>query len=413
MAMELQAKVSLETMMEYCDLIHGSNLTTVMVTDEEGQLLYQTHAIDDENRVGFSNILFQELKEKCEGHPLIETFNSTYLYAFFPVFKPEELHYVIIGPALMHQPSRDDVEHIAPLYPQSTIEQLFTAAMFMPIYDFYRFVYVLQAMYYFVYNHSMKNDEIKIVYEQISLQSDLKKNIMDDIAIAESARQPSTDSYFLYEQELLGCLLAGDTERVARELSNPTIPPNYLLKHRHWREYLDSHTEFFVFATLVSRTAIHGGMKADQALSLEEMYARRCLDLSTPEEISLLMVQMLTDFTKRVASEIQKASYSEPIIRSMQYISSHVHDELSLPILASQVHLSPRYLSRIFKEEVGESIITYIQKQRVEEAKNMLRFTNFSYSEIANLLNFVSQSYFIKVFRQHVGETPQQFRNRF
>jgi AraC-like DNA-binding protein len=72
--------------------------------------------------------------------------------------------------------------------------------------------------------------------------------------------------------------------------------------------------------------------------------------------------------------------------------------------------LSPSQISRKFKKETGISIVEYVQRERVEEAKRMLVFSSRALPEIANCLNFASQSYFTAVFRKIVGMTPAEYR---
>ena len=86
--------------------------------------------------------------------------------------------------------------------------------------------------------------------------------------------------------------------------------------------------------------------------------------------------------------------------------------DISLDHLAEICHLSPNYLSSLFKKEVGISISEFIQQLRIDEAKKLLDLTNYSISEIGTFLNFNDQSYFIKTFKKHTGLTPKQYRGR-
>ena len=76
------------------------------------------------------------------------------------------------------------------------------------------------------------------------------------------------------------------------------------------------------------------------------------------------------------------------------------------------MQLSPRYLSRRFKQETGTTITSYIQQARVREAQNLLLLSDESFLEISNFLHFISQSYFIQIFKRYTGMTPQQYRKR-
>ena len=86
-------------------------------------------------------------------------------------------------------------------------------------------------------------------------------------------------------------------------------------------------------------------------------------------------------------------------------LNGHIVDEL-----AKEVSLSPKYLSDRFRRETGQTLHSYIQEQKIREAKNLLRHTDDSLSEISQLLNFSSQSYFTSVFRKNTKLTPRQYR---
>ncbi|MDQ0233070.1 YesN/AraC family two-component response regulator [Metabacillus malikii] len=64
----------------------------------------------------------------------------------------------------------------------------------------------------------------------------------------------------------------------------------------------------------------------------------------------------------------------------------------------------------MFKKEVGISVTEYIQRTKIEEAKKLISFSDYSLSKIHTLLNFTDQSYFTKVFKKYTGYTPKQYR---
>ena len=73
--------------------------------------------------------------------------------------------------------------------------------------------------------------------------------------------------------------------------------------------------------------------------------------------------------------------------------------------------LHTSHLSRLFNQNPGLSISDYIRKKKIEKAQNLLRFSDFTYVEIANYLSFSSQSHFIQTFEHYVGMTPKQYRS--
>jgi AraC family transcriptional activator of pobA len=80
--------------------------------------------------------------------------------------------------------------------------------------------------------------------------------------------------------------------------------------------------------------------------------------------------------------------------------------------LASQLNLSPRYLSDMLKQETGKTAIELIHISLVNEAKNRLRLDDQRVSEIAYELGFGDLSYFSRLFKKETGITPNQFKKQ-
>ena len=97
----------------------------------------------------------------------------------------------------------------------------------------------------------------------------------------------------------------------------------------------------------------------------------------------------------------------------MDYIHYHLHEKITVAILAQRVHLNPTYLSELFKRETGTAISQYITDKRMEAAENMLKYSEYSFNEIAQILAYRSQSHFTKVFKKHSGMTPGEYRAKY
>ena len=81
--------------------------------------------------------------------------------------------------------------------------------------------------------------------------------------------------------------------------------------------------------------------------------------------------------------------------------------------LQSYTELSPSYLSRLFKKELGIAVSDYIREKKIDKAQNLLKYSDFTLVEIANYLSFSSQSHFIQTFEKLVGMTPKKYRDRY
>ena len=98
------------------------------------------------------------------------------------------------------------------------------------------------------------------------------------------------------------------------------------------------------------------------------------------------------------------------IFNVKKYIQKNYSEKISLESVAAQVFLSPGYLSSLFKEATGESLISYINRVRVEESKVLLLETKDNLVDISNACGFEDQSYFARVFKKFTGVSPSKYR---
>ena len=105
-----------------------------------------------------------------------------------------------------------------------------------------------------------------------------------------------------------------------------------------------------------------------------------------------------------------RESYEERILRVQIYIQKHLGENLSAEKLASEANFSPYHFQRIFSGMVGESLMEYIRRLRLERAAVKLIYDNNSIIEIALDAGYDSHEAFTRAFRSQFGESPQQFR---
>lgn len=99
----------------------------------------------------------------------------------------------------------------------------------------------------------------------------------------------------------------------------------------------------------------------------------------------------------------------ESITAVKEYINKHLSEELSLDTVAGKVFLSPKYLSKIFKEETGKNYIEYVTEKRMEKALELMENRNMTIEQIANTVGYGTTAYFIKKFKEKNGYTPKNY----
>lgn len=93
-----------------------------------------------------------------------------------------------------------------------------------------------------------------------------------------------------------------------------------------------------------------------------------------------------------------------------KYIQEHLSEDVSLGRLAEVSGYNADYLSRLFKQQTGTTIRTYISEKRAIYVKKLLRDEKLSLEEISNLAGFSSRSYFNRFVRLITGMSPRQYR---
>ncbi len=166
-----------------------------------------------------------------------------------------------------------------------------------------------------------------------------------------------------------------------------------------------------VAIAISTRAAIDGGLYSEIAFSLSDRYIQRIEEASTVKELEHLQMEALLTFASKV-EEVQRQSYTQTVTACKNYIYANRFEKITHEEIANAVQLSPGYLSVLFKKEVGLSVSEYVQKTKIEEAKNLIAYTTASLSEISSLLQFTDQSYFTKIFKKIEGMTPKQYKER-
>ena len=96
--------------------------------------------------------------------------------------------------------------------------------------------------------------------------------------------------------------------------------------------------------------------------------------------------------------------------RIKEYIDKHYMEPITLQSLGETLHISPYYLSHVFKQMSGYSPVQYLLRRRIGEAQTLLITTELPITRIAELVGYDTQSYFNLQFTKNVGMPPKKFR---
>ena len=211
------------------------------------------------------------------------------------------------------------------------------------------------------------------------------------------------------EQALLRMVRKGDTAALKEWINHaPAIRGGVLAKE----QLRQKKNTFIVAVTLVSRAAIRGGMDVEDAFSHSDSYIQQCELLSSPSDILNLQYRMVLDYTERVERLHLGKHPSKLTVDVANYIQRHMSEPITTEKIAKELFLNRSYLSRKFKEETGETLTDFILKEKTEEAKRLLRYSDKPLTAISSYLGFSSASHFSRVFKAYVGSTPSEYREK-
>lgn len=211
------------------------------------------------------------------------------------------------------------------------------------------------------------------------------------------------------ENALMSIVGKGDTEalnawiRSAPPIRGGTVAFDTLRQLRNM---------FIVSVTLASRAAIRGGLDPEEALLLSDRYIQRCELTNGSEQISNLQFHMIADYTQRVEKVRVNGSRSKLVSDVAASVRCHICEPMSVETVAKEMYISRTHLSAEFHRQAGITLSDYIQKEKTEEAKRLLRYTDKSLSAISSYLGFSSQSHFTRAFKKFAGITPGEYRQK-
>lgn len=96
--------------------------------------------------------------------------------------------------------------------------------------------------------------------------------------------------------------------------------------------------------------------------------------------------------------------------RTLAYIAAHYHEALSLKQAANICDINTSYLGQIFKKATGESFTNYVNRYRIEKAKNLLTHSGLKVYEVAGKVGFTDYHYFLKIYKKIKGTLPTETR---
>ncbi len=207
------------------------------------------------------------------------------------------------------------------------------------------------------------------------------------------------------------CLKRNDIDNMIDALS--TVTDNYHPGKLSADELRSKKNLFICLISVMSNLAVRDRL-ADNELVL------------TAADVCIMMCEETTNYTdllqcayaglikiSDLMKEHQEHQYHPLIKNTKEYIYQHLHGEIKTCDIARRLGVTTEHLSRSFHQAEGITLKQYITEERINRARNLLRYSDYSITEIASYLCFSSPSHFSDIFKKNTGKTPSAYRRDF
>ena len=141
---------------------------------------------------------------------------------------------------------------------------------------------------------------------------------------------------------------------------------------------------------------------------ISEQYIKNCVELLVLSLIKHTQKDKMPE--RKVVPETISNVHSDKIVADIiKILSDHVYSSIDLDTIAKELFFSKTYIKTVFKKNMGISIIQYYIGLKIEESKKLISQNNYSYTEIAEMLNINSVHYFSRLFKTHTQMTPSEY----
>jgi len=207
------------------------------------------------------------------------------------------------------------------------------------------------------------------------------------------------------ERKLVSVLRQGDTKKAEGVLNE--ILAILVFNNKDNFPYIQ--LRVLELAVLLTRTGTN--FISASAVENNARYLKQIQEAKSIEELTGILHVIVENVAEQVVS-FQGLPHASAMRKAELFIRENLTRKISLGEISKIAGLSAPYFSTIFKEEMGENLSSYVNRQRVEKASKLLLETDLTLSEIATSCCFQDQSWFSKIFKSFTGISPGKYRRQ-
>lgn len=322
----------------------------------------------------------------------------------FALFRiPDEENTVfLVGPWTLGQrseKSRKWVKRHLGVAGESAVQEYYNGVKVLGANDFYSTIRVLVGMMF-------DEDELKVQQMKEFLPFQFLPDIryFNEPKFQKDIPISMLEQRYESENRILEAVSRGDGEAAVEAMHQHS---RFTYGGRFEGSLYQQKNRMIVFNTLLRKAIEPSKVHPYYIDAISSKYARIIEEADeVPEE---LMWQMVRDYCAYVRRYSLK-EYSPAVQKVMNYVNLNVAEPLTLKSLAAMCFISPSYLSALFKQETGTTLIDYINTQRVNRAAQLLEHSSHAIAAVAEEVGILDVNYFTKIFKKTLGVTPTRYR---
>ncbi|MPN53340.1 HTH-type transcriptional activator RhaR [bioreactor metagenome] len=134
----------------------------------------------------------------------------------------------------------------------------------------------------------------------------------------------------------------------------------------------------------------------------------QCARMFQVEQLIAVVSEKIQEFARETSK--YDTSKRATIRKVLRYMDQNYSKGLTLPKVAKVAHMAPSYFSMYFKKEIGENYNQFVNRMKIERAKELLQNPSVKIHEVGTLVGFEDSKYFSRKFRTVTGMTPREYR---
>lgn len=247
-------------------------------------------------------------------------------------------------------------------------------------------------------------EDVKKLTAQAAFLDKLRSDIFEgDAGVLFAAKMAGSNNY--YAEDIEECRRVIIEAIAHKDMDETALRIQRLVTSLHKEKALSLVYMHHIFYDLITRLYQTQGI-FDTALIQKRI--GQAAQSGSKEELSNVFREIMAEVTRS-----QDALDTGGIARNvMKIIEQEYRKDISLEYIAEKVHLSPAYLSYIYKQETGTNIIKKLADYRMTKAKELLVDSRMKIADIAKECGYSNPSYFNRLFKNMYGMTPTQYREK-